>query len=468
MYTAGNEITVTWVLAPTGAPTAESDYDINIIPSTQEGTYTDAGIINYVAPSASYSGCIQYKFTPLSVGRFRLTLSIGTGVAYAVLEENQFWIFPSASSTASTIKVLSKLSYPRPSPLPVVSEFSTVDEIICIASDGSNIVFYGKQASPGNQSGFFLTDHSLSAEPVLQINASDLPFTPTFGQRYTLLEYSPKHGRLVSCYTASSQGLIYSDDLGLSWTLCTFPTWGNNATTLSWDPDLELWYIATLSGATLLVSTDGITWVNQTTIEVLGGAHPGSMYDQKTFNIGNDTISIISQWEEYCYKYNDTGSGSTGWTKTINNGVAGGAGTWPLYNWSTDGSIIVVTAFGSQSHTFNLSDHGAWVEYTGTTLGWHAGNPSITAFAYIAAFDRPWIACVGGQNTNIWYDATDPSIPDYEVSTNPFFAGKSPMRTPKWSTQSGYLNTFPGYFIGIFNNRDETANLPDQIIVGNN
>jgi hypothetical protein len=79
MYILGNEITVSWVLAPTDSPLLASDYDISFVPSTLDGTYTDDGIINYVAPSEFYSGCLQYKFTPIADGHYRLALTTGAG-----------------------------------------------------------------------------------------------------------------------------------------------------------------------------------------------------------------------------------------------------------------------------------------------------------------------------------------------------------------------------------------------------
>ena len=114
MYIVSNEITVTWVLGPTDAPLTAADYDINIVPSTLGATYTDAGIVNYVAPTAISAGSLQYLFTPLSAGRYRLYLTTGTNLSYTILDEKDFWVFLEAPVSANSLKVLGAVSYPAP------------------------------------------------------------------------------------------------------------------------------------------------------------------------------------------------------------------------------------------------------------------------------------------------------------------------------------------------------------------
>ena len=468
MYIVSNEITVTWVLGPTDVPLTANDFDISFVPSTLQGTYTDGGIVNYIAPTATTAGSLQYLFTPLAAGKYVLELSTGSNIGYEVSDKKYFWIFQESPTTQPVTKTPGAISYPIPIlfPPPVVSDFQDIDIIYTAASDGTNIVFYGISST---NSGFFLTNHDLD-EPVLQIDAQSLPLAPSFGNPYDLLEYSPKHGRFVSVYNAGNGGVIYSDDLGVTWTKCTYPTTspslGTTPSTLRWNAVLELWYLAWNNGSRLMVSTDGITWTNQASLEVLGGVHPYRMWDMKTLRVGVDDVHILPQWEEYCYKLNG-GANSTGWTKTANQGVTGGIGTWPLYNWQTDGTTIVCTAYGHQAHTGNISNFASWVDYSNTDLGWATGNPSHNAFAYIPEFDRPWIACLGTAAAPVWYDATNVVTPDYQVSTNPFFAGKPAMRTGKWNTQSGFLRTFDGYWLGVFNNNLFDGS-KDQLLVGNN
>ena len=106
MYIVTNEITITWVIAPTSSPLAASDYDIKIIPSDLNGTYTDAAIINYAPPDAIYAGNFQYKFTPTSPGLFQVFLTTGTAASYQILNRKDFWIFCASPTVAgSTIAV---------------------------------------------------------------------------------------------------------------------------------------------------------------------------------------------------------------------------------------------------------------------------------------------------------------------------------------------------------------------------
>lgn len=106
MFIVNNEITITWVIAPTASPLAESAYDIKFSPSDLDGTYTDAAIINYVAPTAEFAGSIQYKFTPDKAGRYKIYLTTGTAASYVVLDKKNFWVFCAALTTAPSTEVL--------------------------------------------------------------------------------------------------------------------------------------------------------------------------------------------------------------------------------------------------------------------------------------------------------------------------------------------------------------------------
>lgn len=124
MYTVGNEITVTWVIPPTDIPLVASDYDIRVIPSGLNGSYTDAGITNYVAPSEFYAGSMTYTFTPTSIGRFQLWLSTGTGLRYKILNKKNFWVFASSPVSAASTRAISSIR--RPGVIPPWSFVLTV------------------------------------------------------------------------------------------------------------------------------------------------------------------------------------------------------------------------------------------------------------------------------------------------------------------------------------------------------
>lgn len=113
MYITGNEITVRWILPPTASPLTASDYDVRLVPATLAGTYTNAGVTSFVAPTAAYSGNMQYAFTPTTKGRWRILLCTGTGASTIVLDEKDFWVFDSESLSENTLTVLGKLLYPE-------------------------------------------------------------------------------------------------------------------------------------------------------------------------------------------------------------------------------------------------------------------------------------------------------------------------------------------------------------------
>ena len=110
IYLINNSITVTWVLGPTDNVIPEAEYDIQIITSGLEGSYTDGGIINYVAPTSITAGSIQYVFTPLAPGKYQLVLSTGEGNGYTELDKKDFWLFEQAPVTFTATKVLGALS----------------------------------------------------------------------------------------------------------------------------------------------------------------------------------------------------------------------------------------------------------------------------------------------------------------------------------------------------------------------
>ena len=96
MYLVGNEITITWILAPTDTPLVAADYDIRFVGSNLDATYTDAAVSNYIAPTINFAGSITYAFTPASSGHYKVLLTYGADTAYLVLDEKNFWVFGTA------------------------------------------------------------------------------------------------------------------------------------------------------------------------------------------------------------------------------------------------------------------------------------------------------------------------------------------------------------------------------------
>lgn len=106
MFIVGNEITITWVLAPTVSPLSPSDFDIRFVPSDLDGTYQDAAIINYTSPTEFFAGSIQYLFLPLLVGRYQIFLTSGVAASYTVLDKKDFWVFSKAPIAIPSTEVI--------------------------------------------------------------------------------------------------------------------------------------------------------------------------------------------------------------------------------------------------------------------------------------------------------------------------------------------------------------------------
>ena len=106
MYIVNNAITITWILAPNATPLGASDFDLKIVLSDLDGTYTDAAIINYVAPTINFAGSIQYLFTPTTPGLHKLYLTTGVAATYLIINKKDFWVFCAAPTNQPSTKVL--------------------------------------------------------------------------------------------------------------------------------------------------------------------------------------------------------------------------------------------------------------------------------------------------------------------------------------------------------------------------
>ena len=109
MFLVGNPILIKWVLAPTGTPLLESDYDLALVDAPLNGTYTDAGLTNYVAPTATTPGIIEYTLTVNTAGFYKVQLTTGTAAAHTLIDEKTFFVLQNAPvALASTIATQGK------------------------------------------------------------------------------------------------------------------------------------------------------------------------------------------------------------------------------------------------------------------------------------------------------------------------------------------------------------------------
>lgn len=106
MFIVNNEITITWLLKPTATPLLETDFDIKFVTSGLDVTYTDAAIVNYVAPAVGFAGNLQYLFTPTNQGHLEVYLTTGSGATYTILDKKDFYVFCAPPTTQPVIEVL--------------------------------------------------------------------------------------------------------------------------------------------------------------------------------------------------------------------------------------------------------------------------------------------------------------------------------------------------------------------------
>lgn len=107
MFIVDNEITITWVLAPTATPLLTADFDLKIVSSDLGVTYTDGIIIiNHRSPSIDCAGSIQFLWTPDQPGHYKISLTTGVADSYLILDKKDFWVFCESPTTQPTTVIL--------------------------------------------------------------------------------------------------------------------------------------------------------------------------------------------------------------------------------------------------------------------------------------------------------------------------------------------------------------------------
>ena len=313
MYIAGNEITVTWVLAPTDTPLSASDYDIKVIPSDLNGTYTDAGIINYVAPSEFFSGSMTYSFTPLTVNRFQLWLTTGTGASYTILDEKNFWVFGASPTSVACTRALGALSrpgaYADAPPLNITKSTTFWRDIYAVgkhATDSNKLVFVGVPAF-GEPLAIGVLDRTTGIITEVTDAFNGTTVTGAKG-----IDCDPVSGVYVVSQSNSSGGFYrayWSTDL-TTWTEITYSGWNtqfHGGGEIRYDSNQKLWWLMDDVGT--YSSTDGKTF-NLQNMEyaplsssamatVKGFLHSGQLtdYPETSFFAGNTENPITCRNE---------------------------------------------------------------------------------------------------------------------------------------------------------------------------
>lgn len=265
MYIIDNEITVTWVLAPTATPLLETDFDISFSLSSLDGTYTDAAIINFVAATAITAGSIQYKFIPRNIGRYRLHLTCGVAAAYEILDDKDFWVFESAPISSASLKILSAGSIAGVIPLNLESaSFSNqwaIMQSMTIDPSNPDVIWYaGVKDGTDVKAGI----GNVNIKTGVITDFPDVITFPTLKNVGAIAVSST--GRVVVMNVtaeSSSYWVYYSDAPYTTWTRSTktFSTEFAGNVDLIWDKFLGVyWWI---TGINMSVSYDAVNFVEQ-------------------------------------------------------------------------------------------------------------------------------------------------------------------------------------------------------------
>ena len=278
IYLINNSITVTWVLGPTDNVIPEAEYDIQIITSGLEGSYTDGGIINYVAPTSITAGSIQYVFTPLAPGKYQLVLSTGEGNGYSELDKKDFWLFEEVPVSFTSTKILGALSRPQAKLFPTETQewtspnWYTISGITQHPTDTDMLYIFGREGFGDSLSTLqiynFRTGAFTNYKTVPFNDPNSIAVTPS-GRVYVLQGESP-----YACYWADAP---YS-----SWTAATGSAPGGGGD-INYDPVLDrMWWGTTTK---MLVAAADATVFSYQNFEL---APPGG----SQFNCGNSVYWV--------------------------------------------------------------------------------------------------------------------------------------------------------------------------------
>lgn len=104
-YLINSTITFEWNIDPNTVPLVKADFDITLTVPDGTSTYTDDGVLTYVAPTATTQGKVTYALTPICVGRHQVTLSEGTNTAHIVQAKRDIYVVdvPAYVTTAVAI-----------------------------------------------------------------------------------------------------------------------------------------------------------------------------------------------------------------------------------------------------------------------------------------------------------------------------------------------------------------------------
>lgn len=346
MYLTNNEITVKWIIPPTDTPLLASDYDISIVLSSLAGTYTDGGIVNYSAPGVNFSGTLEYLFTPLAIGRYRLVLSTGTGASYTIIDEKDFWVFENAPTQVNVTKILSAKSYPQSPLVPtlVLNELNVGFPAKNLATDGA-----------GNWVAITTTDLTYYSNDDARTwtQATDVV---TGGTQLSAVEADSDGNFLI--LGIGTLKVWRSTNAGVNWTKVKDGGNIGSVNKFTWYPPTSQW-IAGGNSTTIAVSTDatGSSWSSYVDAKFITSTRPilqvGNMCLMAGFNIGATPAR--------CFINNLDPDVIGNWLG--NTGPPDPPGAVGLVSADTDGTTALVARAVNQD-LYSTSNGSAWSTHT--------------------------------------------------------------------------------------------------------
>jgi hypothetical protein len=426
IYIVGTEITITWILEVNASPPPESSYDITFVPATLAGTYTDDGLLSYIAPTADFPGSVTFSFLPTSAGLFKFRLTTGTGATHTVIDENTFWVFSGVPTSAASTCVRGVISYAEPATVytgqEAVLTWYKINGICGDPSDPDVIWITGWRLGTDTKAGIasvristgVTTEYGDVITGVLGSDTRGIAVGPT--GRVVVLKSTPVSGNNYEAYYSDAHPFT-------TWTQCTRDTGYSqefgSPTDILYDDHLDVWWW--LSAIKLGISADGITWYLQqgdilsddmspwenvsgaflhrvpdrlSNILAIGSPAVGVGTEMFTYSLANPvdatsvpiTENLINVQEDF---YGPSWSGGS----IITAAPHSGGEELLLVN---EIGLIITTNGAAGADTDSVVDVDAQVSFAGTVI----------YFFWIEDFGKYMLYAASG-GTGVWYESAD-------------------------------------------------------------
>lgn len=101
IHVINSTLTFCWAINPTDDVPVKADFDIILHKPDGSSTYTDDGVTTYTAPTSTDQGQVTYDLLVDQVGRYQVTLSIGSSTVFIVKSFREVFIVDLPTYVAS-------------------------------------------------------------------------------------------------------------------------------------------------------------------------------------------------------------------------------------------------------------------------------------------------------------------------------------------------------------------------------